>query len=584
MKIPLFIGALVLIGSLLPTRSPAYSTRYVHVIIIDGARYTETFGDSTHQYIPDIWNKLRPLGTINTRFYNDSITLTAPAHASIVSGIWHNVPNDGTVFPWSPTIFEYARKELQWPMSDNYVILGKDKLASIAYSSYPEYGQRFGATVRYSVAPFDDSLTWKNIRETFIKDHPRITITNLAQVDVWGHTGIWEEYVRSIRTADSIVNMTWDLIQGDSLYKDKTTLIVTNDHGRHDSTAWPGHGCGCDGCRHLMFLMLGPDTRAGEVDTVRRSLIDIAPTTGELLDFSTNRCEGMSIVPRRPPATPKPVTPANDAQNESVDLSLVWNLVPRADHYHVQLSTIPTFDYMIVNDSMLTWNSRSIGPLELKTAYYWRIRARNSGGPGAWSGTRTFTTVPTLPPIVLLTRPENASVVSVDSVRFLWNTQSTEVDRFGLEIALDSLMTKKLLVDTSISASSLTFKGTKNRVVLWWRVKAHYILGWAPWSATRRFILDIPVMTKPPERFSLSVNGGYSRRSPIVLRYSLPAASTVAVRIFTLGGRYVTTLVDRWHSPDFYRVEVPSHMLPRGFCVLEFKSGRFRKTQQLFRY
>jgi hypothetical protein len=105
--IPLLILAIAII-----TRSSvAYTTQYVHIVVIDGARYSETFGDSTHQYIPIIWNKLRHLGTFYTNYYNDSLTITVPGHSTIISGVYHVLPNDGTLRLNTPTLFEYLRKE-----------------------------------------------------------------------------------------------------------------------------------------------------------------------------------------------------------------------------------------------------------------------------------------------------------------------------------------------------------------------------------------------------------------------------------------------------------------------------------------
>jgi arylsulfatase A-like enzyme len=78
----------------------------------------------------------------------------------------------------------------------------------------------------------------------------------------------------------------WKVIQSDSLLRDKTTMIIANDHGRHTND-FSGDGDGCEGCRHVMLLVLGPDTPAGGIDTSARKLVDIAPTVGKLLGFNT---------------------------------------------------------------------------------------------------------------------------------------------------------------------------------------------------------------------------------------------------------------------------------------------------------
>ena len=40
------------------------------IIVMNGVRYDDAFGEKNHLYIDNIWNKLRPLGTICTKFEN----------------------------------------------------------------------------------------------------------------------------------------------------------------------------------------------------------------------------------------------------------------------------------------------------------------------------------------------------------------------------------------------------------------------------------------------------------------------------------------------------------------------------------
>ena len=52
------------------------------------------------------------------------------------------------------------------------------------------------------------------------------------------------------------------------------------------------HG-GTDECnRHIMFLAVGPDIQSGLVTDQRRTLRDITPTIGYLLNFATPLAEG----------------------------------------------------------------------------------------------------------------------------------------------------------------------------------------------------------------------------------------------------------------------------------------------------
>jgi len=124
--------------------------------------------------------------------------------------------------------------------------------------------------------------------------HPRLMWVYLADVDHAGHSGNWTNYTAAIRTADSIVGVLWKKLQSDPFYKDSTTLIVTNDHGRHDDQhgGFKGHGDGCDGCRHIQFLAVGPNIKKDFVSNIDRSIPDMAVTASLLLGINPEKATG----------------------------------------------------------------------------------------------------------------------------------------------------------------------------------------------------------------------------------------------------------------------------------------------------
>lgn len=272
-----------------------YKTRNVVILVIDGSRYSETFGDSTHKYIPFMWNKLRPLGTIYNNFYNEKMTKTCSGHSTILSGSWQEVMNDGSERPDKPTVFEYYRKENDAPEHKCAVILGKDKLSMLSYSDHADYSAPFGAKVFYGDNNKDDIHTWENTRNVLKTHHPRLSIINFGQSDKKAHDEDWPGYLSSIKQVDSIIYLVWSLLQNDWFYKDVTTLFVVNDHGRHTDD-YTDHGCECEGCQHLLCMVIGPDNKAGEIDSSYRQQIDIAPTIGELLGFSMPHSKGNSLL------------------------------------------------------------------------------------------------------------------------------------------------------------------------------------------------------------------------------------------------------------------------------------------------
>lgn len=271
---------------------------HVIVVVIDGVRYSETFGEPSHQWIPRIWGNLRPQGAIFTSYTNDGRTETNPGHANIVTGTWQDIANDGSERPDRPTVFEYCRKALGTMADDNYVVLGKTKLNILAYSNYAGYGAAYGATVTNSDLQYDDQMAAENALSVLQVHHPRLLVLNLPATDHAGHTGVWNDYVTALRRADSLVFEIWSFVQNDPILSGTTTMFVTNDHGRHldgVDVGFSGHGDGCEGCRHILLLAIGPDTPPDVVDASPRNQTDIAPTIGLLLGFPTSFATGTAI-------------------------------------------------------------------------------------------------------------------------------------------------------------------------------------------------------------------------------------------------------------------------------------------------
>jgi hypothetical protein len=264
------------------------------LIIIDGARWTETFGDPRYELIPHLANDLAPLGVINTAFYNDGQTLTVPGHAAIITGTWQDLPNNGQARPTAPTIFEYYRLASGSSATDAVFVHGSFIEPVLTHSTHPDYGEKFGAGQFFSdnpTPPYDDGM-WANAQRVLAELKPRLLMISLLDPDEAGHIGDWEGYRQAIKHDDEIIWNLWQQLQADPFYAGQTTLIVTNDHGRGCGNGWPEHG-GDDECnRRVMLLAVGPEIRPGLVVSRRRSLRDIAPTIGYLLDFETPFVEG----------------------------------------------------------------------------------------------------------------------------------------------------------------------------------------------------------------------------------------------------------------------------------------------------
>ncbi len=90
------------------------------------------------------------------------------------------------------------------------------------------------------------------------------------------------------------------------------------------------------------------------------------------------------------PGIPSLASPANGALHLAPNLNLTWNAVPGLNTYRLQVATDSLFSALVFDDSTLSSTSRQMSGLAYGTQYYWRVRAKNVYGSGAYSDRRTF--------------------------------------------------------------------------------------------------------------------------------------------------------------------------------------------------
>jgi hypothetical protein len=266
--------------------------RRVIIVMIDGPRYTEAFGDSLHAHVPGMWNTLRPQGTLCSNFRNLGRTITNPGHGTVLTGIRQNIDNQGEIRVPDPTLFEYYRKARSAPATDAMLFGGKLKLDALAYSTNSDYGPAYGATV--DVDSNTDLETYDDLIHQLDHASPHLVLCSFSDTDQAGHSGVWSDYLRALEIADSLVTLTWNHLQADPDYAGRTYMFITADHGRHDAAhgGFKDHGDDCEGCRHIIFLALGPGIRAGAEVTRVYGQEDICATVGKVMGFPTPHSSG----------------------------------------------------------------------------------------------------------------------------------------------------------------------------------------------------------------------------------------------------------------------------------------------------
>ena len=277
-----------------------YTTENVIILVIDGPRMSETFGDSTYKYIPNLANVLAPQGVLLKNFRNNGPTYTNAGHSAITTGVYQRINNSGLELPKNPSIFQYFLKEKGLSKESAWIIASKGKLNILANTKNKKWRNQYtpssfcginGSGLGYTA----DEKNFSDALRILGQYHPKLTLINLLEVDVNGHANLWEGYLKAIQRTDQKALELWNFIENDSIYKGKTTLFITNDHGRHSKGHKDGfvsHGDNCEGCRSIYMIALGPDFKKNSILPNRYEQIDISKTIAEMLHFNEPVSEG----------------------------------------------------------------------------------------------------------------------------------------------------------------------------------------------------------------------------------------------------------------------------------------------------
>ncbi len=99
---------------------------------------------------------------------------------------------------------------------------------------------------------------------------PRVLYISYGETDEHAHGREYRSYLDAAHQVDAWLKEIWDFVQSDPQYKNKTTLLITTDHGRGDKEKykWTSHGASVEGASEIWFATLGPKiTARGEMKT-----------------------------------------------------------------------------------------------------------------------------------------------------------------------------------------------------------------------------------------------------------------------------------------------------------------------------
>jgi len=97
--------------------------------------------------------------------------------------------------------------------------------------------------------------------DSFTTQQPQVLFVGYGETDNWAHSGRYDLVLHSAHLFDQFVAELWEHLQALPAYRDRTTFIITTDHGRGSGpTEWKEHGKEQKGSENIWIAVLGPDT------------------------------------------------------------------------------------------------------------------------------------------------------------------------------------------------------------------------------------------------------------------------------------------------------------------------------------
>jgi hypothetical protein len=185
------------------------------------------------------------------------------------------------------------------------------------------------------------------------------------------------------------------------------------------------------------------------------------------------------------PPIPLLNAPADQMAEQTIPAVLSWFPTATASSYRLQVASDARFSNTVYLNASISGCSQTITQLTNNQTYFWRVRASNIQGSGAWSPVRSFTT--TAPPVSpTLLSPSNYSINQPDSLVCSWQTVVTALS-YHFQGSSDSSFKTNLVENTGLTDTQYTVNGLSGHTDYFWRVRATDGAGSGSWSSVFQF-------------------------------------------------------------------------------------------------
>jgi hypothetical protein len=187
------------------------------------------------------------------------------------------------------------------------------------------------------------------------------------------------------------------------------------------------------------------------------------------------------------PSAPTTVTPAMGATNVTTNPTLIWNALPGAVSYRIQLATDSNFTSPVKDTAGVTDTTFTCIGLAKSIQYFWRVNATNVGGVSLWCTPGNFITIVELPPVPIIVSPVSGAENQPLATIMAWH-KVLQARTYQFKVSLNADLSA-LVKDTSgVVDTSLMLSGLMKYTRYYWAMRAVNSAGSSAWTATIYFV------------------------------------------------------------------------------------------------
>lgn len=251
--------------------------------------YAATAQERRQKLMPFFWNTLmKEHGSIagnrslNSRaMTTNKMWFSYPGYSEILTGQAHDDvinSNDKKRNPY-PSVLEFLKRKLKLDAKgvaafaswDVFDFIAEHEAGSITLNAgYEPYDHPDPEIKLMSKLQSEAPTPWDSVRHDYytfrfamahLKTYqPRVLYLALGETDDWAHGGNYNKTLEALTRTDIYLRELWNYLQASPQYRDKTSIIITVDHGRGPTPRdWTDHGEKVPEAQYIWMAFISPD-------------------------------------------------------------------------------------------------------------------------------------------------------------------------------------------------------------------------------------------------------------------------------------------------------------------------------------